>query len=175
MDYYYHILLVVLICSLLILVLYAYKYYSFTEFFFVEEDIKLGDDTPKEQKNNETNETNEKKFDFGNIMDTFKKKLKKTPKPTEYKPSFDGEEYNIGNSYEQNTEYGNVMRTTKRDKEDLNPYEDIPFIKNIIVNKDKKKEWKDISSKNKKFIAQINKVDTQYAQYTNEIIKDKTL
>ena len=67
------------------------------------------------------------------------------------------------------------MRTTKRDNEDLNPYEDITFIKNIIVNKDKKKEWKDISSKNKKFIAQINKVDTQYAQYTNEIIKAKII
>jgi len=106
-------------------------------------------------------------------MDTFKKKIKKTPKPTQIKPSFDGSEYNIENSYEETTEYGNVMRTTKRDKEDLNSYEDIPFIKNIINNNDKRRDWKDISSKNKKFIAKINKVDTTYAQYTNEIIKDK--
>tara|TARA_B110001450_G_scaffold225478_1_gene223671 strand:- start:541 stop:1062 length:522 start_codon:yes stop_codon:yes gene_type:complete len=173
MDYYYHILLVVLICSLLILVLYAYKYYSFTEFFFVGEDITLGNDT--NNKPIETNETNEKKIDFTNIMDTFKKKFKKTPKTTQLKPSFDGSEYNIENSYEETTEYGNVMRTTKRDKEDLNSYEDIPFIKNIINNNDKKRDWKDISSKNKKFIAQINKVDTTYAQYTNEIIKDKII
>ena len=106
-------------------------------------------------------------------MDTFKKKFQKTPKPTEYKPSFDGAEYDIANSYEETTEYGNVMRTTKREKEDLNPYEDITFIKNIIVNGDKKKEWKDISSKNKKFIAQLNKIDTTYSQYNKEIIEDK--
>jgi hypothetical protein len=177
MDYY-HILLVLLLITLFVLILYIYKYYfSFKEHYWGD-NMFTGDDLSLDSKTSTTNNNTKeevKKTSWG-ISFSLDKNKKVNPTTTK-QPPFDGMEYKINNSYEQSyPKYKNkkIMRTNKRDKEDLNPYEDIPFIHKIVYNKKKKetREWKDISTKNKKFIKELNNLFTNYAVYVEDIKKD---
>ena len=65
------------------------------------------------------------------------------------------------------------MKIAHAPENGLNPYEDIPFIKKIVKNKDgSEKEWTSISKRNKYLIKEINKQFTKFAMYTEDIEND---
>ena len=103
---------------------------------------------------------------FSNSMlNPFSKNTSSSPQTTQPYFTGDGAEYKITDAYLKNTEHGPVLRTNSRATEDLNPYEDIPFIKNIIVDeKGDKKDLTELSTKDKKLIKKINNIFPDYSE-----------
>lgn len=99
------------------------------------------------------------------MLNPFSKKTSSNPQTTQPYFTGDGAEYKITGAYLKDTENGPVLRTNSRATEDLNPYEDIPFIKNIIFDeKGDKKNLKELSTKDKKLIKQINEIFPDYSE-----------
>lgn len=103
----------------------------------------------------------------------FSKKFKKNNTPETTQPYYNGAEYKIKNTYEYNNGHEKLMKISNTPENGLNPYEDVPFIKKIVKNKDgTEKEWQSIPKRNKYLIKEINKQFTPFAMYVEDIEND---
>lgn len=131
----------------------------------VNEDTEETADTDESGKKDDTK--------LKQMYSFFSKKFKKNDTPTTTQPYYNGAEFKIKNTYEYNNGHETLMKIAHAPENGLNPYEDIPFIKKIVKNKDgSEKEWTSISKRNKYLIKEINKQFTKFAMYTEDIEND---
>jgi len=141
------------------------------DFNFVGNDINIGQKKKNEKKNNDNDNDFKKTLAYipKFISDVSKKKT--TEPVIKTQTYFNGLEYNIPNSYTQKIDKKGIMRTVKdKAEEDINPYENIPFIKNIVFDKKTKLPRKSDDKKiinNINFIKKVNDSFGKYARYTD--------